>query len=307
MDSPIATLNIAPSSKHVLKEAERYREAFLEDQVTLVEESGIEFDAEFLSKMVFSESMKKIGVSNGVTKSPFWMKDGKLKRNPDNPLTESISNDFLLFNICFEFKQIEHQIKEFAASFFSGYGIVGGGELTYRFCPTTDEGLHFDTFSQGERGLFKPAFRAFKLFLNVDSKPRVWRIGPTLSDFITVKKHALPAPCPDDANTFCFVVDKLGLLDTCETRQIEIPPGGMVIANGTNIAHQVVSGDRMVCLETLVTALKDRPVIRSEQEDYLAIMAAFEIPTTPDLPEIDALATRDGSFERAKKRLAQAD
>ncbi len=186
-----------------------------------------------------------------------------------------------------------------------GVGAIGGGQTTLRFCPTTEEGLHFDTFKVGESGAFKRGVRAFKLFLNVDKKPRVWRIGPALADFITINQHHLPNPCPDDVNTFCYVVDKLGLLDNCETRQVEIPPGGMVIANGTSIAHEVVSGDRMVCLETFVTALPGRPPIRSTQEEFLAITEELGIPMVKDFPGLEALANQDGSFERTKKRLAE--
>ncbi len=67
MTNSIAKLNVVSSSKDALKKSKFYRNKYLDNEAIIVENSGIDFDSEFLYRVKFIDSMKKIGTQNGIT------------------------------------------------------------------------------------------------------------------------------------------------------------------------------------------------------------------------------------------------
>jgi hypothetical protein len=45
------------------------------------------------------------------------------------------------------------------------------------------------------------------------------------------------------------LIDKSGVLDSAPRVKVEIPPRGIIFANGSTVVHQVVYGNRTVALE----------------------------------------------------------
>ncbi len=106
---------------------------------------------------------------------------------------------------------------------------------------------------------------------------------------------------PADVNTFCYVVDKLAFLDEVPVRQIEIPPGGMIIGNGSMAAHEVVFGDRMVCLEAYVRSADASQPLLSEQETFEEIVRDEGISVAAEYPGLEDLANLEGSLDRVTR------
>jgi hypothetical protein len=63
---------------------------------------------------------------------------------------------------------------------------------------------------------------------------------------------ALERPLPEDLNVLCARLYEAGALEDTPMVRVEIPPRGVVFANGSTVVHQVVFGNRMVGLEGAV-------------------------------------------------------
>jgi hypothetical protein len=91
-----------------------------------------------------------------------------------------------------------------------------------------------------------------KFFFNVDTESRVWNIGPSLPELLRHWGKRLGPNLPVDLNMVCHRINESGLLSDVPMTRVEIPPGGIVFANGATVVHQVLYGRRMVALEGFV-------------------------------------------------------
>ncbi len=302
-----ADVRVVNSTDAVFMKLKARSSDFFNDALILVEKSGFSLDMNFLSKIVFGPEFKKLSSRKHITEFPFIMKKNETHRKTRNVLCSFVKNDTVIGKMTFEFREIERSLTHFAELFLFGQYRILDSALSYRFCATSDEGMHFDTFKAGLSGKFRPSRRTLKIFLNVDSEPRIWRVGPTLHEFCRVNRDRLPDEVPADVNTFCYVIDKLGFLDDASYQQVEIPPGGMMIGNGTMVAHQVVYGNRMVCLEAIAQSIDPEHPSLSEQESFSAILDQEGISSTEHYPDLDSLSEQDGSMQRASKRTQAAE
>ncbi len=292
---------VASDPKSFVGDIEKYRGHYLNNDAILLEDAGFSYDADFLSIIRSPEEMKKAELKTGLTRSAFVFNNGKLTRNEHNILSRVIKNDIAYAKLVSEFREIELQFEQFSSMVFASAFKLAIKLMTFRFCPTLDEGMHFDTFGAGHEARMPPNSRMFKFFLNVDTKPRVWQVGPTIEEFLATMKDRLPKPLPENVNSWLYIVDKTGLLDEFEPKRVEIPPGGMTLANGINVAHQVVAGDRMVCAELGAVATQKASLL-SEQEEYAKLVAALDLPVTATTPDLSEYVPMDGAMQRAIKR-----
>ncbi|PSB66118.1 hypothetical protein C7B61_10625 [filamentous cyanobacterium CCP1] len=303
MQPKIATIKTISDVNEVFRKLDLRRRDFFRDDIILIENTGIRYDQDFVGSISFGTNLKKLSINNGVTKVPFVTREKQLVRNESNTLTQIIADDRVLSKMVFEFRELEIQLERFSNNFFAETHRVVHPNISFRFCRTDDEGLHFDTYKTGKAGMFPKGRRSFKIFLNVDLKPRIWNIGPKLTDFVSATKDNLPTLCPASVNTFCYIVDKIGLLDDVSVERVEIPPGGMIIANGTTVAHQVIFGERMICFESGVVALPGQKTVSSEQEDFDRVVQKEGIKVVDHIANFDDYVRMDGSLDRAKRRL----
>jgi len=218
--------------------------------VVVLEDCGIGFDREFIGGLSFAPSWKKIGTINGLTDPPLVMRSGKLVRTA-NPLCASIGDDVLLLKLYSELLRLELEFKLLVARVLPGYWDATWGNCTFRFTRTENEAIHLDSFQDGKPTPPKFHRPRLKLFLNVDAEPRVWNVGPTLPDLLRLSEGELGAELPTNVNVLCARINASGILSKVRTVRVEIPPRGIVFANGATVVHQVVYGNRMVCLEGL--------------------------------------------------------
>ena len=218
------------------------------DGAILLEDCGLEFDESYISVVSFPPEWKKIGTAEHITDMPIIFKEGTFLRT-QNPLCELIDDDRILLKIYSEFLRIELSFKLLISEVFPTYRKIRWENCTFRFTETRDEAPHLDSFSNGLPFPVEMQLPRFKLFLNVDSQARIWNIGPRLKDVLRFSKNILGSTLPSDLNVLCALINKSGALDVCPRVKLEIPPRGIVFANGSTVVHQVVYGNRVIGLE----------------------------------------------------------
>ncbi len=249
--------------------------------VLLIDDAQVSYDSDFFSKITLPSKFKKIGTVDGVTLSPYIMEEAGLVRNPGNPLTKVVRDDVLLAKLVYEFYSLDIQMRKMAAAMFPGFRRASYN-CTFRLVPTRAEGLHFDYFLNGAPLDARKADQTrIKIFLNVDDAPRVWRVGPTLKEYLMNSKDSLPDALPADLNTLTFLLDRIGYVEKCDAVTVEIPPGGAVIANGATVAHEIVYGNRMIAIEILGVNPKHMPGFKGERIEVLGWLkdAGFQAST----------------------------
>ena len=212
----------------------------------LLADSGIEFDEAFVHRLVFPPEWKKMGTVNNMTVPPLVYAQGSFRRT-QNPLCRMIKEDWMLMKTYSELLRLEMGFKLRVGDLLPRYRNINWVNCTFRFTRTENEGPHLDVFNKG-RPLERRLPR-LKLFLNVDSKPRVWNVGPTLPEVLRHSEGALGAALPNDVNVLNHRINESGILEKSGYVRVEIPPRGIVFANGATVVHQVIFGERMVSLE----------------------------------------------------------
>jgi len=216
--------------------------------VILLGNCGIGFDEEFVSTLQFPPAWKKIGTANDITVPPLVYRDGKYYRT-QNPLCRAIPDDRILLKVYSELLRIELGFKLLVSNVLPSYRNVQWQNCTFRLTQTREEQAHLDSFDGGAALPEHMHVPRLKLFLNIDAEPRVWKVGPTLPDLLRHSEGRLGSPLPTDLNMLCACINASGLLAEVPMQRVEIPPRGVIFANGATVLHQVVYGNRMVCLE----------------------------------------------------------
>lgn len=219
--------------------------------VILLEKGGIGFDEEFVQSLRFPSQWKKIGTANDITVPPLVYHDGKYFRT-QNPLCKAIPDDRILLKVYSELLRIEMGFKLLVSNVLPSYRNITWANCTFRLTRTEAEPAHLDSFDGGKALPEQFHVPRLKLFLNIDSEPRVWNVGPTLPDLLRYSEGKLGSPLPTDLNMLCAKINDSGIVNDVPMERVEIPPGGVIFANGATVLHQVVYGNRMVCLEGFV-------------------------------------------------------
>ena len=226
-------------------------EHYLAHGAILLEDSGIAFDEEFVHRLTFPPEWKKFGTLNDMTVPPIVYAEGRFRRT-QNPLCRLIKEDWMLMKTYSELLRLETGFKLLVADLFPRFRHIEWANCTFRFTRTENEGPHVDTFREGKPFPEEAKLPRVKFFLNVDAQPRIWNVGPTLPDLLRASRGALGSALPGDLNVLCHAVNASGFLEGLEYARIEIPPRGIVFANGATVVHQVLFGQRMVALEGFV-------------------------------------------------------
>jgi hypothetical protein len=223
--------------------------------VILLEDCGIPYDAPFIWGVQFpaDAGWKKIGTRNGITAPPIVFRDGKFIRT-QNPLCAVVQDDKLLLKLYSELLRLELEFKLLIARIFPSYHGVDWQNCTFRFSKTENEEPHLDSFNGGVPMPLPMQLPRLKFFMNVDSEPRIWNVGPSLPDLLRFSEGALGQSLPADLNALCAKVNGSGIMARAPYVRVEIPPRGIVFANGATVVHQVLYGNRMVGLEGFMPA-----------------------------------------------------
>ena len=85
-----------------------------------------------------------------------------------------------------------------------------------------------------------------KIFINVDSDPCVWRTSLTLPEFLKRGKESLPSTLTNHVNILNEYIYSKRLLNNYNYHEIRFPTLSAIMLNAEAVAHQYVSGKRMI-------------------------------------------------------------
>lgn len=229
---------------------ERLARHYEERGVILLPRVPIDFDLEFFQGLAFPAEWKKIGTANGIEAPVIRRQQGRVGVDQQHPLLQYFKEVPLACYVQSQIASFDAQLRAGLRVLFPRYYSLQEGNISWRLTETSREGLHLDFFDRGAplKAELKQRHR-LKVFINVDTEARSWRVSHDLPEVLRRGRELLPAALPDDLNVVNSVIDKLGALDDLPGHKVDYPPLSAVIVNAELVAHEVVRGRRMVAGE----------------------------------------------------------
>jgi hypothetical protein len=137
--------------------------------------------------------------------------------------------------------KIEHFINARIKAWFPEY--VWGDKTigTWRLMETEREWLHFD--------IYKTSVPLLRIFLNLDTEPRIWGIGPMLEDYCAEYAGEIAVPAINGDKTLGAIAEAASYhIDSHRSAPIirrEFQPGEMWLVQSQIVAHEIIYGRRM--------------------------------------------------------------
>jgi hypothetical protein len=219
--------------------------------VVLVPHLPIAFDLELFAGTTWPAEFKKVGSFNGLDQPVLLRSGASVKTKANHPLVLLYGNDVA------KAAYVQSQIAAFNAQLTAGlqhlfptYRFPPFISISWRLTPTENEGVHLDVFRRGQSGPeASRRLHRLKVFVNLDSEPRVWRVATDLAGALIHLSDRLPRRLPADVNVLNDILCRTGLLASLPSHEIRFPQMSAVLANGETVVHQVIHGRRMVAFE----------------------------------------------------------
>ncbi|MBI3419244.1 MAG: hypothetical protein HY053_03830 [Proteobacteria bacterium] len=259
----------------------------------------IAFDLEFLQLISLPRELKKIGTAEGIEQPLVARQGTQLDLNRQHPFLAIFQKPEIAIYMQSQVATFNAQLRQGLSTMFPKYYSLKEANITWRLTETHQEGMHLDIFRQGAPLL--PADKEshrLKLFINIDTEPRLWRISRTLPDILKNCRDQLPPALPDDVNVINNVIDRLGVLKSQPYHEIAYPGMSAVIANGETVSHEVIYGRRTVAAEFFCDK---NDMLNFAQHSHLALKTWLKdggYALAPDAAAVNAqVAHRKGSYE----------
>lgn len=264
----------------------------------------VPMDVEFLYTLNMPEGLKKMGTAYGIEDSIFLRDGAGVGLKNDHLFLKLFGNAALAGYMQQMVARVNWQIRVGLAQLFPKYYSLQEGNITWRLRKTEKEGLHFDVFNKGlpASDALKKDHR-IKLFFNVDTQPRRWRVSHHLKDAMKHGKDKLPPALPDDINVTNWILDKVGALENAPAHDVAFPPFSAWLGNAEVLAHEVVYGHRVIAAEYHCHAddMLNPALCAHQQMAGWIKDAGFDV--APDAAAAAAPFTHlKGSYERAQER-----
>jgi len=219
--------------------------------VIVVPRLPIEFDLEMMQQLAFPPQWKKVGTLNGIEQPVIVRNGNQIAPDANHPLVAILGEVPRAVYVQSQIASFDGQLRLALRTLFPRYYSLGKVvNITWRLTETRDEGMHLDVFDQGRPMSAKLRTQhRVKIFVNIDSEPREWRVSYTVPELLKRCRDQLPDALPDDLNVLNNVLDKIGVLDELPAHQVAFPTLSAVIVNAEAVAHEVVYGRRMVAGE----------------------------------------------------------
>jgi hypothetical protein len=125
-------------------------------------------------------------------------------------------------------------------------------------------------------------------------------VSHDLPEVLMRGRGSLPKALPNDLNVVNSVIDKIGVLDGEPGHRVDYPPMSAIIVNAELVAHEVVSGKRMVAAEF---SCDEADMLEPEKHSHRALAgwlsdSGYEIASDASAVA-RAYADLPGSYERA--------
>jgi hypothetical protein len=268
----------------------------------------IDFDLAFLQQLEFPREWKKVGTLNGIERPVIVRKDAQIAPDPAHPLVAILKEIPLAVYVQSQVARFNSQLRIALRTLFPRYfSLENNVNITWRLTETRDEGMHLDVFDNGRpmNSRLRAQHRV-KIFVNIDTEPRRWRVSDALPELLKRCRDQLPDALPDDLNVLNNVLDKVGVLDDLPSHRVAYPTLSAVIVNAEAVAHEVVFGRRMVAGEFICDSADMLDPSRHTHACLARWLAEAGFRIAPDPAEVARqYAELIGSYE-LKQSLAAA-
>jgi hypothetical protein len=142
--------------------------------------------------------------------------------------------------------QVNQQIRLGLHQLFPRYFAMREGNMTWRFTPSENEVMHYDSYGS-EKGKHIKDMR-IKFFVNLDAQPRIWRVSHHLSHMLAncFDPRLAEIGTTTTLNDITRIIGTTDVLFEEPAHRIEWPALAAVFANGDIISHELVYGHRAV-------------------------------------------------------------
>jgi hypothetical protein len=238
---------------------DRITDWYEQDHLIVLPHVSLPGDINYLSGVTLPERFKKIGLTSGIARHLVAerLPDGNFKL--ENPLWDSGLKPLEIIYLHQQIVAITGYLLQAVPGLFPHYRLLDGtGNITFRLCPTRNEDMHIDHYSKATVGFHE---HRLKLFINLDSEQRYWRIGDTIFTLIRKLRDRLPRQLPETINEVSGLVNHL--LADMPAHDLLYPRLSCIIGNGETIAHQVLYGNRVIGFEWRVdpATMRDREAL----------------------------------------------
>jgi len=211
----------------------------------------LDFDINLFQSVLFPEELAKIGTKNGLDKSVIVRDQKGLSFDANHVLNKISESGKISSYFQHQISSVNYQIRMAMRYLFPKYFTLLEGNITWRLTPTNGDGLHFDYYhnSNGRPEIIDKSeknLNKIKLFINIDSEPRVWWTSRNLIDFITIEKNKLPNSLPDDINLLNSYISTKVLNLNYPYHEIRYPQLSAILFNSEAVSHHIVSGSRAI-------------------------------------------------------------
>lgn len=210
----------------------------------------LQIDLALVRALILPDALAKVGIANGI-ENPIYKRVGhQFEFDHEHILYRLFRNEGFAAYVQAQFKTVNDQIREALRALFPKYYSLTCGNITWRLTETPEGGLHIDCFNEGKRlNDFLNSFHRIKLFINIDTEPRVWRTSYTLPEILARYRDVLPSTLPKDRNAIASIMSGLDLMKDAPAHSVAYPPLSAVAVNAEAVSHQVMRGKKMIAAE----------------------------------------------------------
>lgn len=231
-----------------------FRAALMRDyergKVVILENAPFRIDFDLLNKVSLPRGRRFQKLSDRILCTPRLYR-AEVRRL----LYEAFGTDILLY-LAFrrEVMRVGASLRDFARTVFRPYRFLKLG-VSWRFTMTGPEGLHVDYFRNDED------LHYLRIFVNVDSEPRVWTLSHQLEDLIEryYDEARLFELAEAPANAICsrlnkVVFDRANALprSAIDRHVVSFAPGEVWLCETRLNSHEIYSGHRLVATDFYV-------------------------------------------------------
>lgn len=137
--------------------------------------------------------------------------------------------------------RVNKQLRDRVTRWFPNYKVVNDQSVTWRLTPTESEEMHYDSYGKSTDDNHN-----VRLFVNLDSKPRLWGVGNPIDETIRIYRDRLKSRSTEHPNLFNGAVNNLLPWPEVARHFVTFAPLNMWLVNSQLIAHEIIYGRRMI-------------------------------------------------------------
>lgn len=138
-------------------------------------------------------------------------------------------------------KRVTKQLRDHVTRWFPTYKVLDDQSVTWRLTPTESEEIHYDSYGKGT-----DENHNVRVFVNLDSKPRLWGVGNPIDETIRIYRDRLRPRATEHPNIFNAAVNNLLPWPEVSRHFVTFAPLNMWLVNSQVVAHEIIYGRRMI-------------------------------------------------------------